>query len=220
MADTGGALQPYSRGQRSSVRAVYGVLKKRLPIPHLGWAASDICPNARVSSQPVLCKITRVSATMLTYLGAICKPNRMHLKWEEMPKMKHKWWSPGLACTWPLCGLSARPPPLSGAFGKPITHQGRAQSHNPPCIPFHCSTRAGGLAPNCEATSLAEGARPQREGAALKTKPALRLQDVFNPLLKLPIREAIRANCGCMLQYKNPSHTGNLHTYLALLVPW
>lgn len=119
MADTEGALQPYSRGQRSSVRAVYGVLKKRLPIPHLGWAASDICPNARVSSQPVLCKITRVSATMLTYLGAICKPNRMHLKWKEMPKMKHEWWSPGLACTWPLCGLSARPPPLSGAFGKP-----------------------------------------------------------------------------------------------------
>lgn len=81
-------------------------------------------------------------------------------------------------------------------------------------------TRAGGSAPNHEGTRLAKGARPRREGAALKTKPALMLQDVFNPLLKLPIREAIRANCGCMLQYKNPSHTGNLHTYLALLVPW
>ena len=83
-----------------------------------------------------------------------------------------------------------------------------------------CGTEPQAARAQAIAPGLAEGPRPQWEGPALKPKPALMLHDVFHPLLKLPIRGAIRAICGCMLQYKNPSHTGNLHTYLALLVPW
>lgn len=171
-----------------------------------------------------LCKIPCVFTAALTYIDAVCKSSCMRLKWHEMQILKRGWCFRALGCPWLLCGLSTRPPSHLGIFGKPFARWWHAQPGNPSRVPSHCNTRAGGLSPELRGHKLLPLAwqkvpdLSKRDQLWGQTSPWL--HGISHPLLKVPIRGAIRAICGCMLQYKNPSHTGNLHTYLALLVPW